>query len=396
MKNELFTIILLYYKQPKLIYEALDSVLKQDYKNIELIITDDGSALNTTKIKKYIDKNNSGNITNLRFVINEKNIGTVKTSNKALRIAKGSYILIFAADDALYSKTVISNFVSNFKNNSNDFILTAQAIMYNQTLTKSYGKYVNVKKAYHNNYLSAKNQYLAMCDNCIYGAGATAYRKEVFENLNYFNEDYFLVEDWSFWLRATRCGYKIKFINFIALKHRDGGVSKSENQHRKKSMTVCRYYYDLALINVNEILPYLNHFHIIRNINVLKKYNSIIYFLNCNVKDMVTSKIYSRKLYYQIPEYFIYKVLIKIKALVLKILRKIKRLLIISLKLIKKIIKGILKNSIWLLLNFIVLAIKDNYLKIFIIILNFYLSLLIKYYLLAIVFNKKVEVLYEK
>ena len=37
MEKKLFTIILLYYNQPKLIYDALDSVLIQNYSNIELI-----------------------------------------------------------------------------------------------------------------------------------------------------------------------------------------------------------------------------------------------------------------------------------------------------------------------------------------------------------------------
>ena len=383
LKNKLFTIILTYYNQPKLIYDALDSIMIQDYKNIELIVTDDGSNLNVEKVKKYINKNNKDYIKNVEFIINKENIGTVKTLNKALKIAKGDYILFFAADDTLYNKSVISNFAKAFKDNLNDYIITAQAYMYNYTLTKSLGKYVNVDNAYQNNKLSSKKLYRVMCDNCIYGAGATAYRKEIFQKLDYFISDYNLIEDWSFWLRATRNGYKIKYVNFNALKHRDGGVSKSENK-KKKPITVYKYYYDLALINVKEIMPYLNHFQFKKNINILKKYNSIIYFLNVNAPEFVDNKIISKKLYFIVPELFLYKMMIKIKAFFLKGLKRIKRYIILFVKKPIIVLKKILKYIIWIALNFLVLLVYDNYLKLIIIIINFYISLILNYILIKI------------
>ena len=40
MNKDKFTIILLHYNQQKYIYNAIDSILNQDYNNIELLITD--------------------------------------------------------------------------------------------------------------------------------------------------------------------------------------------------------------------------------------------------------------------------------------------------------------------------------------------------------------------
>ena len=113
--NKLFTIILTNYNNTKYIYTALDSIFCQDYNNIELIITDDGSNdFDKDKIEKYILKNKSKNIKRINFIFNSKNIGTVKTLNKALKKSQGNYIIFFASDDKLANSKVISNFVYQF------------------------------------------------------------------------------------------------------------------------------------------------------------------------------------------------------------------------------------------------------------------------------------------
>ena len=112
--DRLFTIILLNYNQEKYIYEALDSILKQDYKNLELIIADDSSVIfEKNKISKYL-KTQNDKLT-FFFMENRVNQGTVKTVNNAIKKAHGEYILIFAADDKLYDDKVISNFSDFFK-----------------------------------------------------------------------------------------------------------------------------------------------------------------------------------------------------------------------------------------------------------------------------------------
>ena len=57
-KTKLITIILTNYNNEEYIYKAIDSILEQDYGNIELIITDDCSKkFDKDKINNYIDKN---------------------------------------------------------------------------------------------------------------------------------------------------------------------------------------------------------------------------------------------------------------------------------------------------------------------------------------------------
>lgn len=369
MKEKKFTIILLHYKQPKLIYFAIDSVLSQKYSNIELIICDDGSNLNYKKIEKYITKKNNGNIKDLKFILNETNIGTVKITNKALHQATGEYILIFAADDVLYNSNVISKYVKSFKENDSYAVITSQALMYDYELKKLFGKYINVPKALKANNYSTREQFKMLCSDCVYAAGATAYKKEVFEKSNYLCEDYLLVEDWSFWLKICRNGFKIHFINFYGLKHRDGGISKSDNKTKKISKNVCKYYYDLALININEIFPYLKLHNIFEKIKILNKYHNIIFHLKINAPEMVDEKILAPKLYSSNPEYFLYKVLLKFKTLFLKCFKKIKRLT-------KFLLKNYFKYILWFCFNLLTVYFIEKNNLIFIL-LNYYVSELI-------------------
>ena len=112
---KLYTIVLTHYNQMEYIEEALDSVFIQNYPNIELLITDDASKnFDEKKITEYIKKHKKNNIKNFKILGNEKNIGTTKTLNNAIKVSTGEYIQFFAAYDALYDKNVISNFVKAF------------------------------------------------------------------------------------------------------------------------------------------------------------------------------------------------------------------------------------------------------------------------------------------
>ena len=128
--KDLFTIFITHYNQMNFIFTAIDSVLKQDYPNIELIIADDGSKdFNKEKVREYINKKKHNNIQNIIFTGKGKNVGTVKNTNQVLKVANGKYISFFAADDELSNSKVISNYVDSFVKYGKD-VITAQSYLY--------------------------------------------------------------------------------------------------------------------------------------------------------------------------------------------------------------------------------------------------------------------------
>ena len=271
MKDSLFSVIVLHYNQPRYVLTALDSVLSQKYNNIELIFADDAStAIELDEIKEYIEENKGENIKNVVYSINEENLGTVKTINRAVKQCNGEHILFFAADDALCNESVISNFKKAFdKADENVYMVSSQCYMMDINLEEKLENFVKPTSAASFNKLTAIEQYRVFCKTCFLAIGATAMRRDMFERFGYFNEEYKFVEDWSYFLHLTRNGGIVQYVDFEGLLHRDGGVSHFTAEGELPPH-VLAYKYDMVKIFENEILPYLKQFGaetIVRTLN---------------------------------------------------------------------------------------------------------------------------------
>ncbi|WP_232473650.1 glycosyltransferase family 2 protein [Brachyspira murdochii] len=92
--NPLISIIIPVYNGEKYIKRALDSLINQTYKNIEILCINDGSEDDSLEIIKYISKNDS------RIkVFSQENSGPAKSRNKGLENAAGEYIMFCDTDD---------------------------------------------------------------------------------------------------------------------------------------------------------------------------------------------------------------------------------------------------------------------------------------------------------
>ena len=93
-KKALISIIVPVFNTSKYLPHCLDSILHQTYKNIEVIIVDDGSTDDSLKIiKKYAEDNE-----NIRC-FTQKNCGQATARNKGIKFANGDYIMLVDSDD---------------------------------------------------------------------------------------------------------------------------------------------------------------------------------------------------------------------------------------------------------------------------------------------------------
>src|SRR4030043_1485616 len=98
-KKDLVSVIIPAYNHEKFVGEAVESVLNQSFKNIELIVIDDGSIDRTGEVVQSYDDHR------LTYIYQE-NQDAYNTLNRGFRMAKGTFISILNSDDKYESNRV--------------------------------------------------------------------------------------------------------------------------------------------------------------------------------------------------------------------------------------------------------------------------------------------------
>lgn len=118
--NGKISVIVPVYNVEKWLNMCIDSILAQSYKNLEIILVNDGS---TDKSKDICDSYSKKD--NRVRVLNIKNSGQSVARNIGLKEAKGDYILFIDSDDYISDKAIIEKFINILDSNNYDFIYTS-------------------------------------------------------------------------------------------------------------------------------------------------------------------------------------------------------------------------------------------------------------------------------
>lgn len=97
----LVSIVISSYNYARYLPEAIDSVLAQDYPNVELIVLDDGSTDETRRVLEAYSLD-------LFYRETQENMGETRTLNKGWRMSRGSILAKLSADDVLLPGAVRS------------------------------------------------------------------------------------------------------------------------------------------------------------------------------------------------------------------------------------------------------------------------------------------------
>lgn len=229
---ELFTICVFSYNNLDSLETTIRSIYKQTYPDIEVIVSDDCSAVSDISVRTKIN-NIIGPYKNkfrrTYINVNQKNVGTVKNINMVLPQIKGKYICLLGSGDQLYKEDVLEKVVNFFKNT--DYLLCYSKQLMPLTLNKQiiYPQHRVIKAISRGN-----KDLLKLCCrevNHITTIGAFFTRK-IFEKYEKFDENYVLLEDAPFFLTLLLDGVKIGFLDEITCIHEKGGVSNSKMKNK--------------------------------------------------------------------------------------------------------------------------------------------------------------------
>lgn len=124
MKQMKVSVIIAIYNAEKYIEKTIKSVINQTYKELEIILINDGSTDESSNICKKL-QNQDGRI----IIKNQKNKGVSEARNVGKTIATGEYIIFIDSDDILLS-SMIETLVNNIEKQNADISICGYKLVY--------------------------------------------------------------------------------------------------------------------------------------------------------------------------------------------------------------------------------------------------------------------------
>ncbi|ADO82177.1 glycosyltransferase [Ilyobacter polytropus] len=215
---ELVSVVMAVFNGEKYLKEALESILRQSYKNFEFVIIDDGSTDDSVKIiESYNEKR-------IILIKNNKNLGLPTSLNKGIEAAKGKYIARMDADD-ICKKDRLKLQVEFLEKNEDIDVLAGGVEIF-------VGGNKWVKKKLYPPECHKEIEKRLLYENCLTHPTIMMRKSFLLKNNLKYNVECKFAQDWALWLEATRYG-KFYGLNKVLLEYRIHKKSITSNTNNK-------------------------------------------------------------------------------------------------------------------------------------------------------------------
>lgn len=218
--NEMVSVIIPTYNRAQLIKRAVVSVLKQTYRDFELIIVDDGSQDETEEVIDKIIKETQGD--RIRYIKLDRNQGVSHARNVGIQEAKYEYIAFLDSDDE-WMPLKIELQMQKMLNADKEVALVFCRM--GGKKRDSEERYVcppeNVPKE-----ILVGNLFSGLLQQNVIGTPTMLVRKECLKQVGGFKESLRCIEDWEMILRLAR-KWKIEFVDeqLVEVYKTEGSIS---------------------------------------------------------------------------------------------------------------------------------------------------------------------------
>jgi glycosyltransferase involved in cell wall biosynthesis len=258
--SPIVSVILPTYNRAELVTRAIDSVLAQDFSDLELIVIDDGSTDQTHRIvSKIKDKR-------LRYLYFEQNRGNYVARNEGVRTAKGKFIAHIDSDDLWLPQKVSYQYYlfqkykhldlifCNFKDLNDIWGIGTDNLTRNERAFQR----LQVRELERDAWEILGGFPEALLLSNIIGQPTVMLRRSTMESIGNYDEDLRGAGDFEYWWRASLRGVKFAYTTRIFLeRHKD-----AQSLTADKVVAVTRHMQALQICEENtrasgriELLP---------------------------------------------------------------------------------------------------------------------------------------------
>lgn len=227
----LVTVVIPAYNHSKYIKQAIDSVLNQDYPNIELIVLDDGSTDNTPEVLAGYG--------NQFFWESQKNMGQASTLNKGWRMAKGEILAYLSADDLLLPQATRKS---------------VKCLLDHPDAVLCYGDFrlIDSESRAIRNVVAPEYNYRDMVTRFICAPGPGAYFwNSAFINTDGWDSSFRQYPDYDYWLRLGLLGSFVHISEQLAAfrVHEDSQTfAQAPSERAEEAVRIMEKYFQLPFI----------------------------------------------------------------------------------------------------------------------------------------------------
>lgn len=227
----MISVVIPLYNKEKAITATLQSVFAQSYTDFEVIVVDDGSKDNSLQVVQAIQD------PRLR-VIHKENGGVSSARNRGIKEAKGDYIALLDGDD-LWESTFLEEQVKLIRDFpragmwgvNTAFLMQGKAYKWPQGMPEGYRGYVE-------NYFGTKH-------NDLFCSSSVVIRRDVFENVGYFDERISASEDLDMWYRIILKYPIVYYDKVLVYYNRDAENRVAYDTGKRFPLTKdIKYYFD--------------------------------------------------------------------------------------------------------------------------------------------------------
>lgn len=221
MKNIKISVIIPVYNVEKYIIECIESIINQTFKDIEIIVVNDGTKDNSIKIvEEYLSDKRIK-------IINKANGGLSSARNEGMKVAKGEYIYFIDSDDFI-NEDVLEVLYKNLESERFDIIFSNFSFYNDKTKKEKKSKFnfpfkENINKGY---YFLYNGEEINVWNRL--------YRREFLEKYNFRFIEEIIYEDQDFGFKTILLAENIKYIENYGYKYRVGREGSIMSSQRKE------------------------------------------------------------------------------------------------------------------------------------------------------------------